>query len=84
MHEHGGYSNAATMDDTTEYHFTVDPNSFSQALDIFAQFFISPLFNQSSLEREIKAVDNEYKGFLSNDSVRAEQILRVRLSNLCF
>ena len=50
------------------------------ALDRFAQFFISPLFLSSTLDRELKAVDSENKKNLQSDNWRLAQLNR-SLSN---
>ena len=52
--------------------FEVPQPGLHHALDIFAQFFISPLMLKDSLEREINAVDSEF------DSVRADDDLRIK------
>lgn len=44
------------------------------ALDRFAQFFISPLFLSSTLDRELKAVDSENKKNLQSDNWRLSQL----------
>ncbi|KGM92239.1 uncharacterized protein PADG_11423 [Paracoccidioides brasiliensis Pb18] len=50
------------------------------ALDRFAQFFIAPLFLESTLDRELRAVDSENKKNLQNDAWRLLQ-LNKSLSN---
>ena len=40
----------------------------------FANFFVSPLFDASSTDREIRAIDSEYRGNLFTDSRRIYQI----------
>lgn len=42
----------------TTFFFDIYKEHFEKALDIFAHFFISPLFLKSSVDREIMAVDN--------------------------
>lgn len=44
LKNYGGYSNAYTAPDHTNYQFQVLPDGFEGALDRFSQFFISPLF----------------------------------------
>lgn len=44
------------------------------ALDRFAQFFIDPLFLDSTLDRELKAVDSENKKNLQSDQWRLHQL----------
>ena len=55
----GGSSNAYTMSESTNYHFDVDHGHLEGALDRFAQFFLAPLFTESSTLREMNAVDSE-------------------------
>ena len=64
---HGGSNNAYTSIDHTNYFFDVEPGSLSPALDRFAQFFVAPLFNREYVEREMNAVDSEYKLGLKDD-----------------
>mmetsp|Transcript_18632 Transcript_18632/g.21401 ORF Transcript_18632/g.21401 Transcript_18632/m.21401 type:complete len:107 (-) Transcript_18632:2550-2870(-) len=44
---HGGYCNAFTFYTNTNYHFNIANESFTEGLDIFSQFFISPLIDKS-------------------------------------
>ena len=53
---HNGYCNAYTAGDHTNYYYTIDSNYLEKSLDIFSQFFISPLFSESCLSREMNAV----------------------------
>ena len=43
-------------------------------LDRFGQFFISPLFLEDTVDRELKAVDSENKKNLQNDTWRMHQL----------
>lgn len=70
----GGYSNAYTARDHTNYHFQVLPMAFEGAIDRFAQFFIDPLFTEKYTEREVNAVDSEHKNYLMNDFWRSFQV----------
>ena len=89
MTAHSGYSNAYTASTETNYYFEVaassEPGSEAiangvpssplyGALDRFAQFFISPLFLSSTLDRELKAVDSENKKNLQSDNWRLNQL----------
>ena len=77
--KNGGYSNAGTQLDRTIYYFDVSNEGFEGALDRFAQFFISSKFNEGSVEREIKAIDNEFSNNLNND---ARRLLQIKLSEI--
>lgn len=77
---HSGFSNAYTASENTNFFFKVASGNFQEALDIFSQFFIKPLFLADSVERELKAVDSEYNKNLQDDMWRNYQILRNSLS----
>ncbi len=76
LNKNSGYSNAYTDLDSTNYYFEVDNDNFLPALDRFSQFFTSPLFNESSVEREVQAVDSENKKNLQSDLWRTMQLIR--------
>ena len=71
---HGGSSNASTDAEHTVYQFDVHPKFLDDALDRFAQFFISPLFSADATEREILAVDSEFNISLQNDAHRSREV----------
>lgn len=73
---HGGSSNAFTDLENTNYFFDVSAGNLEGALDRFAQFFISPLLKQDSLERERQAVDSEHAKNLHNDYWRLFQLTK--------
>lgn len=72
--EHGGHTNAFTASEYTNYYFDVNADSFEEALDRFAQFFIKPLMSSDATMREIKAVDSEHQKNLLSDSWRMNQL----------
>ncbi|NDV61785.1 hypothetical protein G0Q06_04915 [Puniceicoccales bacterium CK1056] len=75
--QNGGYSNAYTAGDHTNYHFQVFPDAFEGALDRFAQFFIAPLFTEEFTERELNAVDSEFEKNLESDSWRGYRMFAI-------
>jgi insulysin len=76
LRSNGGYSNAYTAGDHTDYHFEVNHQAFEGALDRFSQFFIAPLFDAEFTEREMNAVDSEFEMNLQNDGWRQQEIFR--------
>lgn len=48
---HGGTYNAYTSLDVTSFYFEVPQTAFRTALDMFANFFVSPLLRESSLDK---------------------------------
>ena len=72
----GGSANAYTWTDRTVYGFSSNHKNFSTNLDVFAHFFIDPLFNESSVARELRAVNQEYAKNIENDRWREWQIFK--------
>ncbi|XP_035698812.1 nardilysin-like [Branchiostoma floridae] len=72
--KHGGSDNASTDCERTVFQFEIQRKFFKEALDRWAQFFISPLLKVDSLEREVKAVDSEFQMNLPVDSYRKQQL----------
>lgn len=69
-----GYSNAFTADENTVYYYLSNNKFFKEALLRFSRFFIAPLFNESSVNREVKAVDSEYCDSKTEDSWRLSHL----------
>ena len=57
LSDHGGYSNAYTSQEDTVYYFDVQNEFFEGALDLFASFFVCPLFTETATEREINVTN---------------------------
>ena len=74
--EHGGFCNAFTSAEDTNYHFDVNSSDFEPALDRFAQFFVAPRISKDGVGREMKAVDSENSKNLSSDLWRSMQLWR--------
>lgn len=76
-----GSSNAFTADECTVYYFDVSNNYLEQAIDMFAQFFISPLFNGDSVDREMSAVNSEFLSNVENENSRMYRVLQLCFNN---
>ncbi|XP_006822313.1 insulin-degrading enzyme-like, partial [Saccoglossus kowalevskii] len=74
LNEHSGFSNAFTGAEHTNYYFDVSYEHLRGALDRFAQFFLCPLFNKDSKDREVNAVDSENHKNLKSDMWRIFQL----------
>nr|ODN99932.1 hypothetical protein L204_02377 [Cryptococcus depauperatus CBS 7855] len=74
LSNHNGHYNATTSMDLTKHYFNVSPEAFEGALDRFAAQFVQPLFKEETVEREIMAVDSEYKNTIQNDSRRVGSV----------
>ena len=58
VNEYGGYTNAFTTALNTTYYFNIFDNGLEHVIDILTQFFINPLFDINSIQKEINAVNN--------------------------
>ncbi|KAJ2684795.1 metalloprotease [Coemansia spiralis] len=72
--EHSGDSNAYTQFSKTTFYLGVANDALEGALDRFSSFFTSPLFKRDCVDRELCAVDSEFKGLLTSDFWRSHQI----------
>ena len=52
------------------YYFDVKNNSFPQAVEIFSAFFKDPLIGEGPADREMNAVDSEFRKNLSDEQRR--------------
>ena len=73
----GGHNNAYTNLEQTNFFFDVSTDHLSEALDMFAQFFIDPLMTESATEREMNAVDAEFQKNRDLDGRRIYHLQRM-------
>jgi hypothetical protein len=83
---HGGGSNAYTSSEDTLYYYNIMDNKdgstagggevFEQSLEMFSWFFKrdGPLFANSSIQREVNAIENEHSKNIHNDGFRFYQV----------
>ena len=57
----GGSRNAATGEDYTTFYFDIKNECLEGAMERFSDFFKDPLFTESATEREINAIESEFK-----------------------
>ena len=73
---HGGSDNAFTSTQHTNYHFYIEADYFSTAVDMFAHFFIDPLFSADSVMDEMNAVNAEHQKNLQSDGWKLWQLVK--------
>lgn len=66
----GGTHNAYTSFEHTNYFFDINNEALPEALDRFADFFIAPLFSPEYVEREVNAVESEYRARIKDEDRR--------------
>lgn len=79
--KYGGTSNAFTLNNYTCYYFKILSQYVEIILDIFVHFFIDPLFNKDSVDRELESVNSEFNKIYNNDNVKMEDVLNKYLFN---
>lgn len=75
METHGGWDNAYTSDEVTNYMFEVDHGAMDEALRRFSRFFVDPLFTKDFLDREKNAVNNEFEKNIKQDAWRLDRFI---------
>lgn len=71
----GGDSNAYTDSMETVYFFNVFNHGLDKIFDIFSRFFIDPLFNENSIQRELNAVNSEHQKNINSDMWKKHQFM---------
>ena len=71
----GGMDNAYTDKEETVYYFKVFNNEFDKILKVWSRFFIDPLFDDGSVNKEINAVHSEHLKNIQNDMWRKYRLL---------
>jgi insulysin len=65
--QYGGSNNAWTATEHTCFYFDIHHQHFTEALDRFSQFFISPLLAEDFIVKERKNIEAEFKLKLKDD-----------------
>lgn len=79
--ENGGWTNAFTMEDCTQYFFSSNVAEFISLLNIFSKFFINPLFDIKYVKKEVSAVSSEHNKNIGSDIWRLMSIAKKFLTD---
>lgn len=60
------------------FYFDVENSAFAETLDVFGQFFLAPLLNPKYVDKELHAVDSEFRKNLNNDFWRERNLFKSR------
>ena len=80
INDHGGSNNAWTGTEHTNFFFKIDSHYYEQALLRFSQFFISPLFCESFVNKERNAIESEFSLKINDDLRRIYQVHKETVS----
>ncbi|XP_049879073.1 nardilysin-like [Pectinophora gossypiella] len=71
----GGSDNASTDCEVTTFYFEIPEKHLPQAMDMFSQFFVSPLMMKEAMQREREAIESEFAIASPSDSNRKDQLI---------
>ncbi|XP_063896410.1 nardilysin [Helicoverpa armigera] len=71
----GGSDNASTDCEVTTFYFEIQEKHLPKAMDMFSQFFVSPLMMKEAMQREREAIESEFAIAAPSDSNRKDQLL---------
>ena len=71
----GGDVSAKSKYYDTTFQFVSRPKDLKRALDVFAQFFISPLFDEERVKKEVYIVDEEFHMKKFDEELRTSEVL---------
>jgi len=74
--KHDGSNNAFTAQERTVFFNEISHAGFDAGMDRFAQFFISPLFKQELVGRELQAVNSEHLKNVPDQGRRLWELMR--------
>jgi len=73
---HDGSNNAFTEQERTVFYNEISHAGFDEGMDRFSQFFISPLFKQELVGRELQAVNSEHLKNVPDQGRRLWELMR--------
>ena len=76
MASNGGYCNAYTEFELTNYQFSVQYSALEKAIDMAANNLAAPLLDMDSMIGEMKMIDSEFKLIKPDDYARLIQVLK--------
>ncbi|KAL1138822.1 hypothetical protein AAG570_008884 [Ranatra chinensis] len=71
----GGSDNASTECEYTTFYFECHDQHLHRGMDMFSQFFISPLMKRDAMTREREAIESEFQMSLPSDTYRKQQLI---------
>ncbi|WP_111976776.1 insulinase family protein [Algibacillus agarilyticus] len=74
MAENNGYTNAYTLNNQTQYLFSITENKFELALDMFSSAIASPLLDPTDSDKERTAINEEWRRMKENDSFSISRV----------
>ena len=75
LNNNSGTSNANTSTDSTNFHYDISNEALEESIKIFSEFFKSPLFSKEYIDKELNAIESEFKLDYRDDFQRLSQLI---------
>ena len=75
LNNNSGTNNANTSLESTNYHYDISHEALEESISIFSELFKTPLFTKELINKELNAIENEFKLDYRNDSQRLAQLV---------
>ena len=75
LNNNSGTSNANTSTDSTNFHYDISNEALEESIKIFSEFFKSPLFSKEYIDKELNAIESEFKLDYRDDFQRLLQLI---------
>jgi len=72
--QNGGYTNAYTEYEFTNYYFKIKTSGLLEVTDIKANLLKEPLLKKDAVEREIKSIESEFEATFPSDGNRRYEL----------
>jgi len=84
INKNSGSSNAYTTTENSNFYYDISNDAFEKSLDMFVQYFICPIFNSELIDKELNAINSEFKMFIRDDDERIEHLKIIEGYKNCY
>ena len=75
VNDNSGINNANTSLESTNYQYDISHEALEESISRFCEFFKTPLFTKELIDKELNAIENEFKLDYRKDSQRLTQLI---------
>ena len=75
LNNNSGNSNANTSNESTNFHYDISNNAIEESIMRFSEFFKTPLFTKELINKELNAIESEFRLNYRDDQVRLAQLI---------
>ena len=75
LNNNSGSNNANTSLESTNYHYDISHEALEESISIFSELFKTPLFTKELINKELNAIENEFKLDYRSDNQRLIQLI---------